>query len=145
MNRHERRNEGLDNITQPSNLMIATLECKCNCRCDKLFPFVCLSEQVDPRGISQSIQSKVSKESYTHPVSKRWLRKMENGVHADDMTYACGAQQAHIWYTGKLARWRNGSNSSKARFGAKPNPIQHSNWDDQGMSILILTHDFHGN
>ena len=48
--------------------------------------------------------------------------KGKNGVHADDMTYACGAQQAHIWYTRKLARWRNGSNSSKTRFGAKPNP-----------------------
>ena len=38
--------------------------------------------------------------------------EMENGARADDMTYACGSQQAHIWYIGKLARWRNGSNSS---------------------------------
>ena len=28
------------------------------------------------------------------------MEKWKIGVHADDMTYACGAQQAHIWYTG---------------------------------------------
>ena len=31
------------------------------------------------------------------------MEKGKIGVHADDMTYACGAQQAHIWYIGEMA------------------------------------------